>query len=126
MYVIVLWTNQLRLTKLLRRDVREFVRRVCKFIPGTSMTELNQFFASKYTAILLPNDGVIGYTAEQDYVFWWYLYDGNRLGNRLRAVKIANELTLPIMYTGVNNKWINNSLKHDTNLYQFIPKRKDD
>jgi len=105
-----------------KADIKKFRELVTKYVPcvGDVNDNLDDFFNSNYTIVFLEGDGLFGYTEEEDHIFWCFAYDDNKLQNTRKIYKIAKKMTKKILYCGISDKYRNNSIKLEDDLYQLV------
>ena len=86
---------------------------VTEYIPcvGGIEDELETFFNSEYTIIMLKENGIIGYTERDSYYVIEFVYIDKLLSNAKLVYNTAKRLSKvkPVLYTGVKNHYSNNS-----------------
>lgn len=78
---------------------------------------------------IITDSMIFLYSIMDDHIVLYYLEVFTKKG-RVEATKLALELfneyttkqQIPIVYTGINNQFKNNSVKLEKDLYQFMPK----
>ena len=78
---------------------------------------------------IITDSMIFLYSIMDDHIVLYYLEVFTKRG-RVEATKLALELfneyttkqQIPIVYTGINNQFKNNSVKLEKDLYQFMPK----
>ena len=78
---------------------------------------------------IITDNMIFLYSIMDNYIILYYLEVFTKKG-RVEATKFALELfdeysirhNIPIVYTGINNQFKNNSVEIEKGLYQFMPK----
>jgi hypothetical protein len=99
---------------------RELVKKYVPINGDDVDADLDEFFSMDYHIIFLKNNGLIGYTEHEEFIFWWYLYDAGSWENRKNIVKFAKKQQKKILYTGKLDFYRNNSVKLQDDLFQLI------